>query len=59
MALSKHWREFLELLNSRHVDYVNVGAQNSWTFSFGPLQRTRDETSLHSRLNLPTPRRDS
>ena len=28
MALSKHWREFLELLNSRSVDYVIVGAQS-------------------------------
>ena len=26
MALSKDWREFLELLNSRGVDYVIVGA---------------------------------
>ena len=28
MALSKDWREFLELLNSRSVDYVIVGAQS-------------------------------
>jgi hypothetical protein len=28
MALSKDWREFLELLNSRGVDYVVVGAQS-------------------------------
>jgi hypothetical protein len=28
MALSKGWREFLELLNSRGVDYVIVGAQS-------------------------------
>ena len=28
MALSKDWREFLELLNSRGVDYVIVGAQS-------------------------------
>ena len=28
MALSKDWREFLELLNSRAVDYVIVGAQS-------------------------------
>ena len=28
MALSKDWREFLELLNSRVVDYVIVGAQS-------------------------------
>jgi hypothetical protein len=27
MALNKDWREFLELLNSRGVDYVIVGAQ--------------------------------
>ena len=26
MALSKDWREFLELLNSRGVDYVIVSA---------------------------------
>jgi len=26
MGLSKDWREFLELLNSRGVDYVIVGA---------------------------------
>jgi len=29
MGLSKDWREFLELLNSRGVDYVIVGA-HSW-----------------------------
>lgn len=28
MALSNDWREFLELLNSRGVDYVIVGAQS-------------------------------
>jgi hypothetical protein len=28
MGLSKDWREFLELLNSRRVDYVIVGAHN-------------------------------
>ena len=28
MVLSKDWREFLELLNSRGVDYVIVGAQS-------------------------------
>ena len=28
MALSKDWREFLELLNSHGVDYVSVGAQS-------------------------------
>ena len=28
MPLSKDWREFLELLNSRSVDYVIVGAQS-------------------------------
>jgi hypothetical protein len=28
MALSKDWREFLESLNSRGVDYVIVGAQS-------------------------------
>ena len=28
MALSKDWREFLEFLNSRRVDYVIVGAQS-------------------------------
>ena len=28
MALSKDWKEFLELLNSRAVDYVIVGAQS-------------------------------
>ena len=28
MALIKDWREFLELLNSRGVDYVIVGAQS-------------------------------
>ena len=28
MALSKDWREFLELLNSRRVDHVIVGAQS-------------------------------
>ena len=28
MALSKDWREFLELLNLSGVDYVIVGAQS-------------------------------
>jgi hypothetical protein len=28
MGLSKDWREFLELLNSRDVEYVIVGAQS-------------------------------
>jgi hypothetical protein len=28
MSLSKDWREFLELLNSRGVDYVIVGAHS-------------------------------
>src|SRR5437870_2267740 len=28
MPLSKDWREFLELLNSRDVDYVIIGAQS-------------------------------
>jgi hypothetical protein len=28
MPLSKDWREFLELLNSRGVDYLIVGAQS-------------------------------
>src|SRR5881227_1966622 len=28
MPLSKDWREFLELLNSRGVDYVIIGAQS-------------------------------
>src|SRR5206468_7602421 len=28
MRLSKDWREFLELLNSRGIDYVIVGAQS-------------------------------
>jgi hypothetical protein len=28
MALSKDWREFLELLDSRGVDHVIVGAQS-------------------------------
>jgi hypothetical protein len=28
MGLSKDWREFLELLNSRDVDYVIVGAHS-------------------------------
>ncbi len=26
MALPRDWKEFIELLNSRHVDYVVVGA---------------------------------
>jgi hypothetical protein len=53
MDLSKDWKEFLELLNSRAVDYVIVGAQSFafhgrphatpeiWTFSCAPLQTTR------------------
>jgi hypothetical protein len=28
MALNRDWREFLELLNSRGIDYVIVGAQS-------------------------------
>jgi hypothetical protein len=28
MGLSKNWREFLELLNSRGVEYVIVGAHS-------------------------------
>jgi hypothetical protein len=28
MGLSKDWREFLELLNSRGVDYIIVGDHN-------------------------------
>jgi len=28
MALSKDWRDFLESLKSRRVDYVIVGAQS-------------------------------
>jgi len=51
MALSKDWREFLELLNFRGVDYVIVGPQSLaftdalatpaiWTFSSAPLHRT-------------------
>ena len=28
MTLSKDWREFLELLNSRGVEYVIVGAHS-------------------------------
>jgi hypothetical protein len=28
MGLSKDWRKFLELLNSRGVDYVIVGADS-------------------------------
>ncbi len=28
MGLSKDWREFLELLDSRGVDYVIVGAHS-------------------------------
>jgi hypothetical protein len=42
MALSKDWREFLELLNSRGVDYVIVGAQSlAFHVSSDPLQTTR------------------
>ena len=55
MTLSKDWREFLELLNFRGVDYVIVGAQSlafhpdsrrdatpaTWAFSSGPLQTMR------------------
>lgn len=37
MALNKDWREFLELLNSRDVDYVIVGAQS--LASVGTLHR--------------------
>ena len=40
MALSKDWREFLELLNFRGVDYVIVGAQ-SLAFH-GRLRHTGD-----------------
>lgn len=40
MGLSKDWREFLELLNSRGVDYVIVGA-HSLAF-YGPPRYTGD-----------------
>lgn len=56
MALSTDWRKFLELLNSRGVDHVIVGAQSlvfhgvhvtpgTWTFSSGLLQTTRGYSS--------------
>lgn len=47
MALSKDWREFLELLSSRGVDYVIVGAQSAG-FHARP----------HSRLNSDASSRD-
>ena len=54
MTLSKDWREFLESLNSRGVEYVIVGAQRLafhgrprytgriWIFWSGPRPTTRD-----------------
>jgi len=49
MALSKDWREFLELLNSRDDDYVIVGAQ-----SLAFHGRPRHTGDLHI-LVRPTP----
>jgi hypothetical protein len=49
MALSKDWREFLELLNFRGVDYVIVGAQ-----SLAFHGRPRHTGDLHI-LVRPTP----
>jgi len=56
MALSKDWREFFELLNSRGVDYVIVGAhslalhegratQVILIFWCDPRLKTRDRSS--------------
>jgi hypothetical protein len=52
MGLSKDWREFLELLNSRGVDYIIFGAHSlalharprytgDLIFLFDPLLKTR------------------
>jgi hypothetical protein len=49
MALSKDWREFLELLNSRAVDYVIVGAQS---LAFHGLPRHTGDLDI---LVRPTP----
>jgi hypothetical protein len=52
MPLSKDWREFLELLNSRGVDYVIVGAQSlafhgrpRYTGDFAILVRSTPENA--------------
>ena len=50
MALSKDWREFLELLNSRGVDYVIVGAQS---LAFHARPRHTGDLDI---LVRPTPR---
>ena len=59
MTLSKDWREFLELLNSRGVDYVIVGAQ-SLAFhpdSVGtPHRRLGHSRPAHSRQCAATSR---
>ena len=49
MALNKDWREFLELLNSRGVDYVIFGAEPG--FPWAPaLHRGRgDFRAAHTR----------
>ena len=49
MALSKDWREFLELLNSRAVDYVIVGAQS---LAFHGRPRHTGDLDI---LDRPTP----
>jgi hypothetical protein len=52
MGLSKDWRAFLELLNSRGVDYVFVGAHSlalhgraRWTGDLDILVRSTPENA--------------
>lgn len=58
MALNNDWREFLELLNSRGVDYVIVGAQ-SLAFQGVHVSPDTSETSERSaghRISRTSPR---
>ena len=50
MALSKDWREFLEVLNSRGVDYVIESALRAWHFTGAALhQATGYSRPTHSK----------
>lgn len=58
MGLSKDWKEFLELLNSRGVDYVIVGAHSlalhGWPRYTGDLDILVRPTPENARLVIDT-----
>ena len=63
MGLSKDWREFLELLNSRGVDYVIVGAHSlalhgrpRYTGDLDILVRSPAENGTHTRRSFESVR---